>query len=231
MFETSVPITADLIGPTLGLAADDVYIFWYVIYRTGLEAGFTETRFVTFPSSSPDQISSPERTFIPAEHDLDYEPFPEEAIKVGERYGLENQSFSRVGALQDIHTNLTPEDELAVAFRASIDYYWRRSSNQIAVLYFRDGLPTSYQLLSFTQQPSTDPTVISDANGNLYVSWLERGDAYRFDVFFASTSENLRNAFDPLTTNDIVDLSAATIFGLLTGVLLAPIAAVLFLIL
>jgi len=162
---------------------------------------------------------------------LNYDPFPGESVHVGDRYLLEDQPFSSVSVLQDISTNIVQEGELAVAFRAAVDYYWRRSSNQIGLVYLQDGAPTSYQLLSFTQQPSTDPTVGSDVDGNLYVSWLERGNIYRFDVYLASTSDSLKSAFNPVTANDVTQLSAATIFGLLTGVLLAPIAAVLFLIL
>lgn len=229
--ETRVPLTADMVGPTLGLDGDEAYIYWVLIFRTGLEAGFTETRFISFSQSNPGQPPSAQQFFIPAEHDLDYQPFPEESLHVGDRYSLAERPSPSVGVFQDITTNVVQEGELAVAFRAAVNYYWRRASNQIGVVYIQDGLPTSYQLLSFTQQPSTDPTVISDANGDLYVSWLERGDVSRFDVFLTSTSDGLKDAFNSVTAGDITNLSAATIFGLLTGVLLAPLAAVLFLVL
>jgi hypothetical protein len=94
----------------------------------------------------------------------------------------------------------------------------------------QNGLPTSYQLLSFTQQSSTDPTVVSDEEGRLYTTWLESGDVARFDVYFASTSPDIQRTFKPVTADDVTQLSAATIFGLLTGILLAPIAAMIWLV-
>lgn len=231
VLETRVPLTADMVGPTLGLDADEAYIFWVVILRTGLEAGSTETRFISFSQSNPAQPSPAQQFFIPAEHDLVYKPFPDESVLVGDRYLLTERPSPSVGVFQDITTNVVQEGELVVAFRAAVNYYWRRASNQIGLIYLQDGMPTSYQLLSFTQQPSTDPTVISDGDANVYVSWLERGDVSRFNVFLASTSDSLESAFGSITANDVTNLSAATIFGLLTGVLLAPIAAVLFLVL
>jgi hypothetical protein len=231
VYETNIPFTADMVGPTLGLDRDNIYIYWIKLLRTGLDAGSMESRFVTFPQTAPDQVSRPQTTFIPAEHDLSYEPFSEEAIRVGARYPLDDRPSPGLSVIQDINTNLNQENELAVVFRAAVNYYWRREASQIALVYLQDGTPTSYQLLSFTQQPSTDPTVVSDENGSLYVSWLETGDVSRYKVYFASTSDSIVNAFNPLTVSDVTDLTAATIFGLLTGVLLAPVAAVLFLVL
>lgn len=229
--EMSIPLTADMVGPTLGLDADNVYIYWIEIFRTGLEAGFTETRYITFPQSDPSQVTEPQITYIPSEHDLRYEAFSGESVHVGDRYSLDSQPSPSLVVFQDISSNTVQEGELAVGFRAGIDYYWRRSANQIGLVYLQDGRPTSYQLLSFTQQPSTDPTIVSDTEGNLYASWLERGDVSRFDVYLASTSGDLEAAFNPVTANDVIDLTAATVFGLLTGILLAPVAAVLFLVL
>jgi hypothetical protein len=231
VYETTIPLTADMVGPTLGLDTDDVYIYWLEIFRTGLEAGFTQTRFISFPHSAPEQITSPQEITIPAEHDLDYEPFPAESIQAGSRYSLASRPSPSLSVLQDISSNQVQEDELVVAFRASINYYWRRTASQIGLVYLQDGLPTSYQLLSFTQQPSTDPTIMTDTDGHLYATWLESGDVSRFDVYFASTADNIQDAFNPVTANDVIDLTAETTFGLLTGVLLAPVAAVLWLVL
>jgi hypothetical protein len=231
VYETSIPQSADMVGPTLGLDANKVYVYWIEIFRTGLEAGFTQTRFFSFPYEAPQQITALQEIFIPAEHDLGYEPFPEESIQAGERYSLASRPSPNLTVLQDINTNPVQEEELVVAFRASVDYYWRRTASQIGLVYLQNGLPTSYQLLSFTQQPSTDPVVATDSDGRLYVTWLETGDVSRFDVFFAATAEGIQTAFNPVTTDDVTQLSAATTFGLLTGVLLAPIAAVLWMIL
>lgn len=231
VYETNIPMTAVMVGPTMGLDTNHIYIYWIEVFRTGLEAGFTQTRYIYFPQADPAQVSAPLETFIPSEHDLAYESFSSEVVQVGERYSLADRPSPSSSVLQDISMNPVQEGELAVSFRAGIDYYWRRSASQIGLVYLQDGLPTSYQLLSFTQQASTDPTVISDSNDYLYVTWLESGDVSRFDVYLTATSPEIRSSFNSVTANDVTDLLAATSFGLLTGVLLAPIAAVLWMVL
>lgn len=230
VYQTTVPQTASMIGPTLGLDANQIYIYWGQIIRTGLEAGTTTTRYIAFPYGAPDQLSAPQEIVIPGEHDLAYDPFPAGSLDVGERYSLESRPSPSLTVLQDINTNPVFEDESAVTFRAAVNYYWRRSASQIGMVYMKDGLPTSYQLLSFTQQTSSDPTVISDNDGRLYITWLESGDVSRFNVLFASTSPAIRETFNPVTMDDVTQLSAATIFGLLTGILLAPVAAMIWLV-
>lgn len=91
IYETSIPQTADMIGPTLGLDTSHVYVYWVEVFRTGLEAGFTQTRFLSFPHQAPQQITAPQEIFIPAEHDLTYEPFSGGTIQAGARYSLAPQ--------------------------------------------------------------------------------------------------------------------------------------------
>ncbi len=230
LYETTVPQTASLIGPTLGLEANYIYVYWVEIFRTGLEAGTTTTSYMAFPVGSPDQLSVPQGIAIPREHDLAYEPFPAGSLQAGERYSLESRPSPSLSVLQDIHTNPVYGDEVAVAFRAAVNYYWRRSASQVGLVFMQNGVPTSYQLLSFTQQPSSDPTVISDTEGHLFMTWLESGDVSRFNVLYAATAPSIQQTFNPVTADDVTQLSAATIFGLLTGVLLAPVAAMIWLV-
>ncbi|MFZ0548120.1 MAG: hypothetical protein WAM60_21925 [Candidatus Promineifilaceae bacterium] len=231
IYQTTIPQTAEMFGPTLGLDRDTVYVYWVEIFRTGLEAGFTQTRLLTFPRGAPQRITAPQETFIPSEHDLTYEPFSAGSLQAGSRFLLAARPSPSTNILEDIYTNPVPKDELVIAFRAGVDYFWRGSANQIGLVYLQDGAPTSYQLLSFTQQASSDPTIISDSDGRLYVTWLEPGEVSRFDVYFAATAGGIQDAFNPVTGRDVTDLLAATTFGLLTGILLTPIAAVLWLIL
>jgi hypothetical protein len=230
IYETRIPETAVMIGPTIGLDTGTVYLHWIRLFRTGLEAGSTETRVLSFPFSDPAGISEPRSFSIPPEHDLVYEDFPAEDFKAGPRYPLAPEQFG-LTVLQDINPNPVQEEELVIAFRAPIEYFYRRSASQIGLVYLQDGAPTSYQLLSFTQAASADPLIISDSEGHLYVSWLESGDISRYDVYFAGTSPGMHEAFNSITADDITQLTAATVFGLLTGILLAPIAAVLWLVL
>ena len=98
----------------------------------------------------------------------------------------------------------------------------------MGTLFIQDGLASGYQLLSFTTTPSTAPTLVSDAAGDLYISWIEP-DETGFRAYFASTAPDIQQALRSLTALDIGRFSGATIFGLVTGALLAPIAVVLWL--
>jgi hypothetical protein len=105
---------------------------------------------------------------------------------------------------------------------------WSKSAVQVGTLFIQDGLATGYQLLSFTTTPSSAPTLIGDASGDLYVSWVEP-DENGFRAYFASTAPDIQQALRSLTALDIGRFAGATIFGLVTGALLSPIAAVLWL--
>ena len=105
LYETSVPQTAAMVGPTLGLDSQYAYVYWVQIFRTGLEAGTTITRYLTFPIDSPEQLSAPQEVVIPAEHDLAYDPFPSGSLQAGERYSLESRPFDSLTVLQDIKSN------------------------------------------------------------------------------------------------------------------------------
>lgn len=93
----------------------------------------------------------------------------------------------------------------------------------------QDGVPTAYQLLSVTPGGSFVPAVVSDGVGQLYVTWLERADEPGFAVYLASTAVDIQAALGAVTWRDVGRMGVETLFGLVTGALLAPIALLVWL--
>jgi hypothetical protein len=103
-----------------------------------------------------------------------------------------------------------------------VQYQMRKEQNQISTLFFERGNPTGYQLVSFTPTSSGYPSIVSDERGQLYLTWLEQARQPGYLVYFASTAPDIQGALNRLTWNDVGQLSAETIFGLLGGVVLIP---------
>jgi hypothetical protein len=221
--------TSALRGPFLGVDEHKVYIFWTIEIRTGMEAGDTRTSYVHFPLGDPTSVSEEIRVLVPTEHDLEYEESVSASPSAGPRIPLQPADFAATSAMRGISTNPASESELTLAFSNAVEHLWSKSAIQVSTLFMHDGLASGYQLLSFTTTPSTAPSLISDAAGNLYISWLEP-DESGYRAYLASTASDIRQSFRSLTGPDIGRFAGATSFGLLTGAMLAPITAVLWLI-
>jgi hypothetical protein len=114
--------------------------------------------------------------------------------------------------------------ELAIAFHTKLEYLRRKEQGQVSTVFFRDGAPAGYQQISFTSASSGFPAIVSDEGGQLYITWLESGAESGYDVYFSSTAPDIRKALSGLTWDDVGRLSAETLFGLLGGVVLVPLA-------
>ena len=221
--------TSALRGPFLGLDRQNSHIFWSIEIRTGMEAGGSKTSYVYFPLGEPSAVSEPVRVFVPTERDLAYESITDESLPAGPRIPLQPGDFAGTSAMRGISANPASEPELALALSSSVEHLWSKSAVQVGALFIRDGLASDYQLLSFTTTVSSVPSLVSDAAGNLYISWIEPDDEGGFRAYFASTAPDIQGALRSLTALDIGRFAGATTFGLVTGALLAPIAAVLWL--
>ncbi|NOY98704.1 MAG: hypothetical protein GXP40_05810 [Chloroflexi bacterium] len=217
--------SSSLAGPTLGVDATDAYLFWTVTVRSGLEAGAIETEYLHFPLSQPSAGMRPQRIAVPSIYALDYAYLPNSRLDVGERVSLQNSSVAMTTELQEIAPNPVPTDELAIAFRSPTQYLWRKVRFQVNVAYLSGGRPSSYQPLSFTASLSTAPNLVSSDEQHLYLTWLEKQETDWYTVYFASTSPEIEAAFSHTTRRELARLGAQVSFGMLVGVLLAPIAA------
>ncbi len=212
-----------LLGPWLGLDDGTAYLIWAEQSRTGMEAGKVAALFINFPPGQPDLASPPRQLSVPPDYNLPYEAYAGENLNAGERVLLEAWGTSHI---TDINTLSSQNGELAIAFRARVDYLQRKERDQVSVAYFQDGEPSTYQLLSFTSVDSQDPWIINDEEGNLYLSWLERGDLAGFMVYFATTAPDIQSTLKALTWRDLGQIGVETLFGLVTGALLVPIVLI-----
>jgi hypothetical protein len=221
--------TSILRGPILGLDTEDAYIYWSQEIRTGLDAGSTNTTYITFPHGKPEQNSVPRRVLVPVDPDLEYEEADDRALLAGPRVDLVNGNVGRSSALRDISTNPNMADELVLSFESTLPHLWRKEAQQINTLFTNDGDITDYQLLSFTRAGSTSPTIISNSDGYLYASWVEPAEE-GFKVYLAGTAPEMVDTFSPITFNDATRVTAETTFGILAGVVISPLAALLWMI-
>jgi hypothetical protein len=223
VLEPRLGTATTLAGPRLGLDRQEVYLFWSEVSHAGVEAGKVKTSYIHFPRGQPSLVSPAQPLLIPSAYNLTYLPTSGDGLEAGERVALDSRGIS---SITDLAVNPGQAQELAITFRAHIDYLRRKTQGQISTAFLQDGDAVSYQLLSFTPSDSADPAIIADQTGQLYVTWLEKDASPGSKVFFASTAPEIRGALGTLTWRDLGQLSAETTFGLLGGALLIPLVLV-----
>lgn len=211
-------------GPTMGIDANDVYIFWTVTVRTGLDAGI-QTYYVHFPLVPFLSAAPPQQIAVPSIYGLQYEYLSNSPLDAGERVSLDGSNIPLTTEVQEIVPNQVQADELAIIFRSPTEHLWRKVRNQINVAYFYEGALSSYQPLSFTTTLSTSPNLINSADRHLYATWLEKLETGWHAVYFASTSPGIKETMSHATARELGRVAMQVSFGMLVGMLMAPIAA------
>lgn len=211
--------TSILEGPSMGIDDARVFVFWTISIRTGPEAGAVDTYTLQFPYGAPDGDNE-SQLIGAAMADLAYEPAPEGVFQAGERADL--AGVARSPDTLDVATVNTAVGELAIAFTNPVQHQFRKIARQSATMFFRDGEFAGYQLLSYTVPTSEVPFITADEDLNLYITWVERSDEGGFVVYFASTAPDVRDALNRLTGQDVGQVLGEVVFGMLTGVVLAP---------
>lgn len=225
----TVGLTSSLEGPTLGVDDDHAYVLWSILVRTGLDAGASETSLVSFPLGRVQEASGPQLLYVPDAYNLAYEPAPQNStLEAGERVSLE-ATDGRATPL-DLWPNERPVSELVIAARASVAYQLRKQASQSTLIFFDDGRPQQYQLLSFSRSNTVSPYVRSDGDSNLIATWLEPGPDGGFEIYLGATVPNLHGVLTSVTLADVLRMVTETIFGLLAGAALSPFAGIFWLI-
>ena len=225
LYELSVGPSNGLDGPVLGIDNDSAYLFWTVSVRSGLEAGAVQTSYMHFPLDDVAQISAPQSIVVPSDYNLEFEPMAKESLHAGMRAILANTQGFRTSELEEFAPNSLQSGELGVLFRSPTQHLWRKVKNQVNMVYFDEGQATSYQPLSFTTTLSTSPNLYNDANGYLYAIWLEKINSQSYVTYFASTAPEIEATLSRSSGRELGRVAAQTAFGMLVGILLAPIAA------
>lgn len=211
-------------GPVLGVDTNDIYIFWTVTIRSGLESGTVTTEYLSFPHNTLAAVEQPQTLTMPAiSTSMRQEFFPAEQLKAGERVDLRSP-LPVTADVQELTTNTNVAGELGLAFQTPTQHLWRKSKYQVNVAYFADGVPTSYQPLSYTTTLSTTPYLANGADGYVYITWLEKLESDRYTVYYASTAPQWVTVLGRSTSDEILRVVGQVLFGMLVGVLMAPIA-------
>lgn len=226
IIEPSLRTSDGIEGPRLGIDQEHAYVLWTITVRTGLEAGTIVASYAEFPLGRPDAASPARSMRVPTAYDLTYLASQEWGSdgEMGMRIPIEEGMPGYTPVVNSYAIQPIVGEELAIAARIRINYLMRKTENQIATIFFSQGAPTSYQLLSFTAPDSSHPALVKDARGYSYITWLEAiGESGR-RVYLASTAPDIREAIGSLTSDDVMRLGAETLFGMLTGALLTPFA-------
>jgi hypothetical protein len=105
-----------------------------------------------------------------------------------------------------------------------------RQEYQPTVVYLKDGAPLGYQALTWTDFPSLNPTITSDARQHLYVAWVDvTGEAGAYPVYLASTAPALHAAWQRLTGDDYLVIALDLFNRIASSVALLPLTIIWFL--
>jgi hypothetical protein len=210
-------------GPAYGMDQELSYLFWSEAVVSGLDAGTRTTYYQYFPIGKPETIRPPMVLYVPAVQNLDQVPFPSGTFQAGNRVRVDRTNPG-IPALENINPISTQFSETAIVFRSRSEYKWRDFRNQVNVAYLSDGLVTSYQPLSYTSAESYYPSMVIDAEGDLYISWLEKGEV-TYRVYLTTTDSDKKYFINQVSLQDYLYLGAEGLFGILAGAVLSPFAA------
>jgi hypothetical protein len=220
-------ITSVLDGPWLGQSGDAMLVLWNLSVLTGMEAGLMTTEYVILPIEGVEEgfQQQPSMLFVPSDYHEDYR---QEAtiFQAGERIWLQDVDGGYSGRVHELSVVDSNASELVIALEAKVDFLRHKEEFQISLLFFQDGQPTSYQLLSFEATASRLPYLVTDDAGYLYLTWIQSTDVLGNAIFFATTEPALRESISSFDSADTFTIASDAVFGLLSGVLLIPIALV-----
>lgn len=210
---------ATLDGPVLGLADDTVYVFWSVLYQSGVKAGTATTEYVVFPQNYVEALSTTSEIWVlPFEE----QPFRNDAGSYSYSELVPAAYITRTSPFIYSPTVIQhPASEMAVAV-ASQQEYRLDSDIQIGVAIFASGEYKGYTIATKTQAISGNPVLAADGAGNLHLIWQDGFTGEK--VYYTTTDPITREVLDRPSFQDITTLILAGGLESLTGILLFPLA-------
>ena len=210
--------------PSLGLASDDVYIFWSLERRGGgLSRPSARSSYLAFPLGRPDMAGKPRPVQFPPLNQPRYG-----AVKSQFRVEqLASPAQIRVSSefVYFPSTSQGRDDELATAFAVQL-VGRTRSVIQVVLALWGDGEIKGYQIAGKTRSISLRPTLVADPNGDLHLAWIDTAGFGRYSVYYASTSSEARASLNRIGGQDVVAAITALIWGVVQALTLFPIAMV-----
>jgi hypothetical protein len=216
---------AEVSGPWFGVDATHGYVGWHTRITSGMSAGQTFTLQTAFPLDQPTQVAEVQPLLVPERSTPAYTA-PATVLNSGARWPFTGTAAGATSPPANIAANPTPAGELALACEGSVGVGSGQRVPQICMIYFAGGVPTGFQRLSLSERSAFAPALISDAAGNLYLSWRElRPDAAV--VYFAGTAPETVAGLAAIGLDDLLRLASTIVFGMVAGVIFAPFAALL----
>jgi hypothetical protein len=223
--EPSLSPSDGLQGPLLGLTQERAMVFYVITVRTGLEAGKIKPYYFSFPLDDLSVATVPTTLQVPGSADLSYTVDPTGGLQAGPRASLDSPGPPGEHVSQLAIPN-QPVPEMAAALRARTEFRMNQEQTQIGLLYLNGAKPTAYQQLTFTMAGSSQPSLVADPADHLDLGWLEPAEGEGYTVFLASTRPSLVDAFRGVTGRDVRQMASESVFGMLSGIVLVPLALV-----
>lgn len=223
VYDTGVSPSVRVDGPALGFDTEVGYVVWSEAIVSGLDAGMRYTYFRYFPIGEPEKIRPRMTIRVPYVTNLPAAEYDYGTFQTGDRVYL-SSAIPTTSSIENPSFLPGQFGETAIVFRARSEFKWRDFRNQVNVAFIEDGLQTSYQALSYTSAESYYPSIISDGELNLYITWLEKGE-FTYRAYLTTTAPAMKATTDLVSGEDYLYLAAEGVFGLLAGLVLSPFAA------
>jgi len=225
---TSFPVPTGLVAhrPSLGLAGDDVYIFWSLERRGGgLSRPSAQSSYVAFPLGRPDMAGEPRRVHIPPLNHPEYQP-------AQTQFAVRHLASAAQGRVSSdfIYTPWTSQghrEDLLTVFAVQLEGR-TKSIVQVVLAVWREGELQGYQVAGQTRSLSSRPMLVADAGSDIHLAWIDTAGFGEFTVFYASTSSEARASLNRVTGQDIVAALFGFAWGVVQALSLFPIALVWF---
>jgi hypothetical protein len=210
------PESATYHGPVMGADTQRLYVLWSV---QNLGGGLTPTAaftyYLSFRRGDP-QATGTRTLTLPSDTRPDY-------VDHASPYGY--SELARPGVygtdFVNVPTTVRRQDtELPVAVSLMLESA-SKSFMQLAMVVLSNGEPVGYQLINNTSNASVLSTIVTDADANLHLTWLDVAGFRRYKVYYATTAPQAREWLDRTTPGDIARGGADLAFGIVSGLGLA----------
>ena len=218
LIDLKVNLGNTLEGPVLGLSDQYAYVFWSVLRQTGMLAGTAVTEYVAFPVNSPEQLRRQNVSIYPDDKER-YQPYQGE-FKLSSLIPPPPENYLSTDYVFSPQTSSGPGP--VVLSVAATQLNRLDSYIQVAVGIFEDGKLIGYTLATDTTQISQDAVIEVDSNGFFHILWRE--GAAGEEIFYASTSPEVKDSLDKVVISDLPTLLFSGGLEALTGILLFPFA-------
>lgn len=207
-----------LIGPWLGVDGENTYVFWLNKILTGFSSGETLTHYIAFPLGQG-RIVTPKRLLIPEITELDYQEIDDTILQTGPVVALNEQAASI--HIEEISVTSQANEDLIISFQAKTKGRWNIFNKEIGTMLFLNAEPKYYQIVSRSAPNSFAPSITSDGNSDLYMTWFEPAGENDQLIYIATTAQDIHTAMGPPNFSDVSPMVYDALFGISFGLLLS----------